>query len=125
MRYNRRGEDKQAFLVCLRGWQMESRFERAFIRELKDVFPGCVVLKLDPGYVQGVPDRLLLIDGFWAVLEFKDSRNAPHQPNQDWYIEKFGEMSFASFVYPENAEDVMYGLQQAYQAHRDAFFSKS
>jgi hypothetical protein len=46
---------------------------------------------------KAIPDRLLLIDGFWAVLEFKDSRNAPHQPNQDWYIEKFKRDVFRLF----------------------------
>lgn len=102
----------------------ESVFERKFLDTLYTEFPGCFILKNDASLIQGIPDRLFLHNSFWAMLEFKKSLTARMQPNQELYIEKFGEMSFSAFVCPENAEDVLYGLHQAYQAHRDALFSQ-
>jgi hypothetical protein len=105
--------------------QRESVFERKFLDALKTEYPDSFVMKNDSGLITGIPDRTFLVGTFWAMLEFKRAKNSAQQANQDWYIEKFKRMSFAAFVCPANAEDVMYGLQQAYQAHRDAFFPKS
>ena len=38
----------------------ENQFQAKLIRELKTVFPGCVVLKNDASYLQGFPDLLIL-----------------------------------------------------------------
>ena len=96
----------------------ENEFQSALIKELKKIFPGCVVLKNDSSYYQGIPDLLVLHNDRWAMLECKRSSNASHRPNQDYYIEKFGEMSFASFISPENKEEVIHELQQAFQSGR-------
>ena len=94
----------------------ENAFQSALIKEIKEMFPGCTVLKNDSSYYQGIPDLLVLYRDRWAMLECKRSKNARHQPNQDHYIEKFGEMSFASFIFPENKEEVLDELQQAFQS---------
>jgi len=96
----------------------ESIFQSALINELQKIFPGCMVLKNDSSYYQGIPDLLVLYNDKWAMLECKRSSNARHQPNQDYYIEKFGKMSFASFISPENKEEVLDELQQAFESGR-------
>lgn len=96
----------------------ESKFQAELIKELESIFPGCVVMKTDPVQQQGLPDLLILYENQWASLECKRSAAAHHQPNQGYYIEKFDEMSYASFVYPENKKEVLSELQQAFQSGR-------
>lgn len=85
----------------------ESAFQNALIRTIKNLLPGCIVLKLDPNYIQGIPDLLVLHGITWAALECKRTEDAHHQPNQDYYIDKMSSMSFASFIYPENMQQVL------------------
>lgn len=92
---------------------MESKFQSDLIKDIRDILPGCIILKNDPNYLQGFPDLLILYKNRWAALEVKRSSRASHQPNQDYYIHLANEMSYASFVYPENREEVLYDLQQA------------
>ena len=104
--------------------KLESAFQREVIDELKTLFPGCVVLKNDAGYIQGFPDLTVLYKSKWAVLECKKSRYASHQPNQDWYVNKLKEMSYANFIYPENKEQIFYELQQTFKSRRRSRDSK-
>lgn len=97
---------------------MESRFQRGLILKLEGLFPGCFILKNDPNYLQGVPDLLVLWGRHWAMLEVKASRTARPRPNQPYYVDLLGQMSFAAFIYPENEEDVLRDLQQAFSARR-------
>lgn len=97
-----------------RSSRLESGFQDKLIKELESMFPGCIITKLDPTYIQGIPDLLILWKDKWAVLECKKYANARRQPNQPYYVEKMNEMSFASFIYPENKEEVLYELQQAF-----------
>lgn len=39
---------------------LESRFQANLIKEIKKLFPGCIVMKSDSGYLQGIPDLLIL-----------------------------------------------------------------
>lgn len=92
----------------------ESLFQRNLIKEIKDRFPGSLVWKLDPKYKQGSPDLLVLFKNRWATLECKASEKSDHQPNQDYYISKLDEMSFASFIYPENKEEVLNAMEKTF-----------
>jgi hypothetical protein len=91
---------------------LESKFQASLIKELKERFPGCIVLKNDPSYIQGIPDLLVLHNSKWAALEVKKCESAKHRPNQDYYVEKMNEMSFSAFIYPENKEDVLHAMEQ-------------
>lgn len=97
---------------------VESKFQRSLIAELEVLFPGCVVIKNDPTYIQGIPDLLILYKNKWAALECKRSERESHRPNQDYYISKLDEMSYAAFVYPENKEVILNELQQALRPRR-------
>lgn len=85
----------------------ESEFQHSLKKELENLFPGCMVTKLDSSYIQGIPDLLVLYKNKWATLENKRSEKASHQPNQDYYVEKMNRMSFSRFIYPENKNDVV------------------
>lgn len=85
----------------------ESAFQGSLIRTIKNLLPGCIVLKLDPNYIQGIPDLLVLHGITWVALEIKKSENASHRPNQEFYINKMSKMSYATFVYPENVQQVL------------------
>lgn len=98
--------------------KLERDFQRSLIKELKELFPGCVVLKNDPEYIQGIPDLLVLHNDRWAALEVKKSKRASHRPNQDYYVEKMDDMSFARFIYPENKEEVLHEIQQSFWSGR-------
>lgn len=97
---------------------LESKFQSDLIKDLKDRFPNCEILKNDPNYKQGIPDLLILHNEKWAALECKKSLKANKQPNQEYYVDKMNEMSFARFICPENKEEVLNELQQALQPGR-------
>ena len=91
----------------------ENKFQADLIKRIKEELPGCMVLKNDSGYLQGVPDLLILYGTRWAMLEVKRSLDAPSQPNQEYYRHKFDAMSFADVVAPENEEEIIHDLQLA------------
>lgn len=92
---------------------LESKYQLGLIGRIAERFPGSVVLKMDPRQQQGILDLLILWGKRWATLEVKGSATAAHQPNQDYFVEKFDDMSFAAFIHPENEEEVLNALQQA------------
>ena len=86
---------------------LESKYQAALIFRIKQRFPDCIVLKNDATYIQGIPDLLVMYNELWAALEVKNRINASHQPNQDYYISKMGDMGFAEFICPETEEEVL------------------
>lgn len=103
----------------------ESIYQRGLVKRLAQRFPGCHILKNDPAQLQGVPDLTILYQDRWAALEVKQYAGAPTQPNQEYYIGEFNRMSFAAVIYPENEEEVLDALQQAFESNRPARLSKS
>lgn len=89
---------------------LENRFKTKLIAEIEDLFPGCMVMHLDPNEIQGIPDLLILYKDKWAVLEGKKSANASVRPNQQYYVELMDRMSFAAFIFPENKDVVLEAL---------------
>jgi len=110
------------FSLCGRGglWifmnKKESEFQARLIKELKDIFKGCLVIKLDPTYIQGIPDLLILYKDKWASLECKKSKSASKRPNQEYYVNLMNKMSFSRFISPENKEEVLNDIQQAFKS---------
>ena len=86
---------------------LESKFQAKLIKELKEELPGCIVMKNDCEYIQGIPDLTILHGERWASLEVKKNAKASHRPNQDYYVEKMDDMSFSRFIYPENKDEVL------------------
>jgi hypothetical protein len=91
--------------------KLEKEFQKDLIDEIKSTYPGCIVMKNDSGYLQGIPDWLILYQDKWAILEAKRSRDAKKQPNQEYYVDRLNEMSFSRFVYPENKDEVLGDLR--------------
>ena len=95
---------------------LESDFQAKLIQELKAMFVGCIITKSDPNHIQGIPDLLILYNDKWAALECKKSAKAKKQPNQEYYVGRMNEMSFSRFICPENKEEVLHELQQAFKS---------
>ena len=96
--------------------KLESGFQANLIKELKKIFPGCIVMKNDSNYIQGIPDLLILYKDKWASLECKRSANAKKQPNQEYYVGIMNEMSFSRFIFPGNKEEVLDELCKAFKS---------
>ena len=96
--------------------KLERDFQSKLIKEIKDIFKDCLVMKLDSSYIQGIPDLLILFKDKWATLECKKNASAHKQPNQEYYVDKMNEMSFSRFICPENKEDVLNELRKAFES---------
>ena len=96
-----------------RSGKLESGFQDKLREELKNLFPGCMIFKMDQ--IQGIPDLLILFKDKWASLECKKSEKASHRPNQEYYVDLMNKMSFSSFIYPENKDEVLEGLKKIFK----------
>lgn len=103
----------------------ENAYQAKLIRKLKRLFPGCEILKNDPNYVQGILDLTIFWGPTWAMLEVKASADARERPNQGYYVKQMNDMSFAAFIYPENEEEVLTALQEAFASRGAACVSQS
>lgn len=106
---------------------LESAFQYQLKEELRVLFPGCYILKLDSSEFQGIPDLLVLFENKWAILEVKratPTRATDFRPNQEWYIAEFNAMSYSSAIFPENKEVVLSELQQAFGTKRQTRYAK-
>lgn len=93
---------------------LESEYQSKLIKKLKLIFPDCEILKNDPHYKKNIPDLVIFYHDKYALLEVKRSKSAYESSrkedgrlNQEYYVNKFNDWSFASFIYPENEEEVI------------------
>lgn len=105
--------------------KLESKYKVGLKQRIRQRFPGCILMKPDEQYMQGVPDILVLFKNTWAMLEVKRAKGAPKQANQDHWIRIFGNMSFASFIDPSNESEVLDAMESAFGLAREACVSKS
>lgn len=94
--------------------QKESKYQKDLMDKIREEYPGCLIMKNDSGYIQGIPDWTILYEDKWAVLEAKCDKDAPARPNQPYYVEKLNGMSYSRFVYPENEDEVLDGLRKIF-----------
>ena len=105
----------------------ENDYQAGLIIRISEALPGCFILKNDSSYLQGIPDLTILYGDRWAILEVKRARPRnykDYEPNQEWYLEKFNAMSFATTIFPENEEEVLHDLQLALRPRRAARVSQ-
>lgn len=96
-----------------RSSKLESGFQDKLRDDLKEMFPGCMIFKMDQ--IQGIPDLLVLYKNKWASLECKKNSKAIRQPNQEYYVDQMNNMSFSRFIYPENKNEVLEELREAFK----------
>lgn len=101
----------------------ESVYQAKLITKIEALLPGCFIMKSDSQDNQGIPDLLILFNDRWAMLEVKISSRAAEQPNQAYFVDRFNEMSFASFINPDNEEEVLRDLQSTLGADWQARIS--
>lgn len=104
---------------------LESTYQAALILRIKDLLPGCIIQKNDTAYMQGYPDLTIYHGNKWALLEVKASEKAPYQPNQEYYLELYGQLTYTATIYPSNEREILRGLQQALQPCRHPRHFKS
>jgi len=103
----------------------ETTYQGKLIGEIKKRFPGAIVLKNDTSYQQGIPDLSVFFGPRWATLEVKIDIDADEQPNQGYWVARMNDMSYSSFIYPQNEVEVLRELQHALEPRRHPRFLKS
>lgn len=102
----------------------EREYQPGLIKRIENLFKvkfqvEVYVRKID--IQQGWPDLLILAPGFWALLEVKKEEPTSaddFEPNQEWWIEEFDSMSFSACIYPENEQEVLHALKEAFRRSR-------
>ena len=92
--------------------KLERDFQKNLIKDLKSMFKGCIVMKNDSSYIQGIPDLTILFKDKWASLEVKKSAKASKRPNQEYYVDTMNDMSFSRLIFPENKDSVLTELKE-------------
>ncbi len=94
---------------------LEMSFKTKFLRELEERLSDVDLdfINTRPNN-RSIPDTFVIGPKYWAALEFKRTKRAAHQPNQDYYVSKLREKGYANFVYPENAEEVLNDLEKLF-----------
>lgn len=102
----------------------ERQYQAKLLKKLRELLPGCLILKNDSSYMQGVPDLIILYGDRWGMLEVKRNATAAFQANQAYYVSELNHMSFAAFIYPENEDEVLHDLQRSLAPSRGSRVSK-
>lgn len=95
----------------------ENKYQADLIKKIEARFPGCLVLKNDENYLQGIPDLTILYRNRWAVLEVKrdEKERANPQPNQEHYVDRLNSMGFSAFIYPSVEQEVLDAVQRSFE----------
>lgn len=94
---------------------MEARFQTKVKKWLERKGAVVLVISPQPGIPTGFPDVLALLPGGgFMALELKRSKTAKHQPLQDYWVERLGDMYYSAFVYPEIWDKVKEEIERDY-----------
>lgn len=105
----------------------EAAYQAKLVKKITKRFPGCIITKGQSSKVQGIPDLRIDLPGvpFYAMLEVKIGEFAHRQPNQEYYIDMYRSWGvYADIIHPGNEEEVLNGLEQAYETYRTACYTK-
>lgn len=103
--------------------EIESNFQRQLKKDLRERYKGSYVMKNDPNDITGIPDLTILYKDKWAALEVKKNKKEAiasmenkygKHPHQYRRIQELNAMSFASYIYPENREEVLNELDRKF-----------
>ena len=90
---------------------LESKFKRLFKKELVARFPDLEIFEPNPTHRRSSPDMMIFDVMGWAALEFKRAKDASHRPNQEYLVQRLRKKGYATFIYPENKEEVLNDLE--------------
>ncbi len=94
---------------------LESKFKKRTERRIRKRLQRVkIYIVKSSTEVRSAPDLFILGSGMWAALEFKKHKDADRQPNQEHIIDYLDNMSYATFVYPENVEGVLDDLEELF-----------
>jgi len=99
---------------------LESEYQAGLIKRIIQRFgPDRTRVQINdpnmPGS-QGIPDLTVYVGPYWFLLEVKASAKSKMRPNQEYWIQKWGEQTFCSFIYPENEEEVLDAMERSLAA---------
>lgn len=92
----------------------EGEYQNQLCEKIRKRIPGALIMKTDPTFIQGIPDLLIVKDKRWAALEVKKSEKASHRPNQDFYVNKMNNWSYAAVIFPENEKEIIDELERTF-----------
>lgn len=96
---------------------LENKFKKIIRKEIENRLLNSIIIFNDPQMsFQGIPDILVLWKNKWAMLEVKKSKSEPFRPNQEYYLEMFNDMSYASMICPENMEEIIDELESTFRS---------
>ena len=102
----------------------ENEYQQELKKRIKSRIPDCIVIKNDPSFQQGFPDLAIFKGDRYAILEVKRSKEASHQPNQDYYVDLMNDWSYSAFIYPENEKEILDELQRALEPRGSSCISE-
>ena len=71
--YNEGGYQNRFLAFSERSPMNEAAYQAGLIKKIRELLPGCLILKNDSSYMPGIPDILILYNREWAMLEVKIS----------------------------------------------------
>lgn len=96
---------------------LEASFKVKAKQEIMKRFPDLDLDFINSGINdRSMPDLFIIGPNFWAALEFKRKKHSSHRPNQDHHIARLNKKGYATFVYPENLEEVLNGLEELFSS---------
>ena len=94
----------------------EATFRTKFLKDVKDLSPDIIIEFADPQRRNGIPDVIIFYKKKFARIETKRSKNASKRLHQQYYIDYFNSQGiYASFLTPENKEEVFNALRRYFK----------